>query len=305
MRIQLIALLGAGLLAVATPALADDTDTNSGSVVDQGMAMFDEGKLLATGGVSTVEGAGGGGLASWALISGYGSRDGIGLNAHFTYVNLPDYSLWSPGVSVGLFDRVELSYAYQTFDTQHVGALLGLGAGFEFHQSIYGAKVKLIGDGIYAQDTLLPQISAGVQIKNNDRGAVILAVGGKSASGTDYYISATKLFLAQSLLVDATLRETKANQLGILGFGGDKHDDYSTQFEGSLAYLISRKFAVGAEFRTKPSNLGVAHEGDAYDIFAAYFLNKNLSLTLAYANLGNVVIKNNQQGVYVSLQAGI
>jgi hypothetical protein len=305
MRKRWIALLGAGILAIAAPALADDADTNSGSSLEQGMAMFDEGKLLATGGVSTVEGAGGGGLSTWALISGYGSPDGVGLNAHFTYVNLPDYSLWSPGVAVGLFDRVELSYAYQTFDTQHVGALLGLGAGYEFHQSVYGAKVKVIGDGIYDQDSLLPQISVGAQIKNNDRGAVIHVVGGKSASGTDYYVSATKLFLAQSLLVSATLRETKANQFGILGFGGDKHNDYSSQFEGSLAYLISRKFAVGAEFRTKPSNLGVAHEGDAYDIFAAYFLNKNLSLTVAYANLGNVVIKNNQQGVYLSLQAGI
>ncbi len=40
-------------------------------------------------------------------------------------------------------------------------------------------------------------------------------------------------------------------------------------------------------------------------MFAAYFLDKNLSLTLANANLGNVVIKDNQQGVYLSLQAGI
>ena len=35
----------------------------------------DQGKLLATGGVSQVEGAGGGGLVPWALITGYGSVD--------------------------------------------------------------------------------------------------------------------------------------------------------------------------------------------------------------------------------------
>jgi len=151
----------------------------------------------------------------------------------------------------------------------------------------------------------LPQIAAGVQIKNADRGAVIHFVGGKSASGTDYYLAATKLFLAQSLLVDATLRETKANQFGLLGFGGDKHNDYSTQFEGTVAYLLSKRFAIGADYRTKPSNLGVAHEGDAFDVFAAYFFNKNASIVLAYANLGNIVIKNNQQGLYVSLQAGL
>jgi hypothetical protein len=268
-------------------------------------SLFDSGKLLATGGVSEVEGAGGGGLASWALITGYGTRDGIGANVHYTAVPLPDYALQSAGIAVGLYDRLELSYDWQGFDTQGVGAVLGLGDGFTFHQNIYGAKLKLIGDAVYDQDSWLPQIAVGVQHKENDRGAIIAAVGGKSSVGTDYYLAASKLFLAESLLVNATLRETKANQFGILGFGGDKHNDYTTQFEGSAAYLFSRRFAVGAELRTKPSSLSVAHEGEAWDLFAAYFLNKNLSVTVAYADLGNIVIKNDQHGAYLSLQAGL
>ena len=113
----------------------------------------------------------------------------------------------------------------------------------------------------------------------------------RAASAPISIVAASKLFLAESLLVDVTLRETKANQFGILGFGGDKHNDYSTQFEGSAAYLFSRRFAMGAELRTKPSNLGVAHEGAAWDLFAAYFFNKNLSVTAAYADLGNIVIQ--------------
>ena len=75
--------------------------------------------------------------------------------------------------------------------------------------------------------------------------------------------------------------------------------------EASAAYLFSRKFAVGGEFRTKPNNLGVAKEDAAFDIFAAYFLNKNLSLTAAYANLGNIVLHDHQDGAYLSLQAGL
>ena len=276
---------------VAQPAFADD--------------LFDSGKLLATGGVSQVEGAGGAGLANWALITGYGTRDGIGANVHYTAVPLPDYMLQTAGVAVGLFDRLELSYAWQGFDTQDVGAALGLGRGFTFHQNIFGAKLKLIGDAVYDQDSWLPQIAIGVQHKENDRGAVIAAVGGKNSVGTDFYVTATKLLLAESLLVDATLRETKANQFGILGFGGDKHNDYSTQFEGSGAYLFSRRFAMGAELRTKPSNLGIVHEGAAWDLFAAYFLNKNLSVTAAYADLGNIAIENDQHGAYLSLQAGL
>src|SRR5262245_55426748 len=85
---------------------------------------LDGGKLLLTGGVSNVEGAAGGGLASWAVIGGYGTRDGIGGNVHATYVGLPDFEFRTAGVAVGLFDRVELSYARQAFDTQGTGAKL-------------------------------------------------------------------------------------------------------------------------------------------------------------------------------------
>lgn len=268
-------------------------------------ALFDGGKLLATGGVSQVEGAGGGGLANWALITGYGTRDGVGANVHYTTVLLPDYELRSAGIAVGLFDRLELSYAWQEFDTQDVGAALGLGRGFTFHQNIFGAKLKLTGDAVYEQDNLLPQIAVGLQHKENDRGAVIAAVGGRGSIGTDFYLSATKLFLAESLLLNATVRATKANQFGILGFGGDKHNGYSPQFEGSVAYLFSRRFAVGAELRTKPSNLSIAREQNAWDLFAAYFFNKNLSATVAYADLGNIVIRDQQRGAYLSLQAGL
>jgi hypothetical protein len=288
-------------LAVFTPAFAED----GGGVLDKGMSMFDGGKLLATGGVSNVEGAGGGGLATWALISGYGTSDGLGVNAHYTYIGLSDYHLQSVGAAIGILDRVEISYAWQAFNTQSTGGALGLGNGFTFHQNIVGLKVKLFGDAVYDQDAWWPQVSAGAQYKSNDRGAIIKAVGGKSSDGVDFYVSGTKLFLAESLLVDATVRATKANQFGILGFGGNKHDNYSPQFEGSAAYLFSRKFAVGAEVRTKPDNLGIAKEVAAYDIFAAYFLNKNVSLTLAYVDLGNIVIHDHQQGVYVSLQAGL
>ncbi len=287
--------LAAGLCAsdLSAPAFADPLD------------LFDGGKLLATGGVSQVEGAGGGGLANWALITGYGTRDGVGANVHYTTVLLPDYTLHSAGLAVGLFDRLELSYAWQEFDTRDVGAALGLGRGFTFHQNIFGAKLKLIGDAVYEQDSWLPQLSIGLQHKENDRGAVIGAVGGKSDQGTDYYLSASKLFLAQSLLVNATWRHTRANQFGILGFGGDRHAGYSAQFEGSAAYLFSRRFAVGAELRTKPNNLSIAREQTAWDIFAAYFFNKNISATLAYADLGNIVIRDDQRGAYLSLQAGL
>jgi hypothetical protein len=305
MPLRLVCLLAAALcfpLCFPLAAMAQDDD---GAPPARHAPLFDSGKLLATGGVSAVEGEGGGGLSGWALISGYGTRDGIGVNIHDTFVGLSDYQLTAPGTAVGLFDRLEMSYTRQSFDTQATGAALGLGQGYTFHQDIYGAKLKLIGDAVYDQDSWLPQIAIGAQHKENDRGTVIAFVGGKGHVGTDYYLAATKLFLSESLLLDATLRETKANQFGILGFGGDKHNAYAAEFEGSTAYLISRQLALGADVRTKPSNLSIAKESDAFDVFAAWFVNKHLSATLAYADLGNIVIHNHQNGVYVSLQAGL
>lgn len=266
--------------------------------------LVNGGKLLLTGGVSNVEGAGGGGLASWATITGYETRDGIGANAHATTVDLPDYDFKTWGVAVGWRDRVELSYARQAFDTGATGAKLGLGAGFTFHQDVIGAKVRVLGDAVYDQDTWLPQVAVGAQFKKNDRGAIIRAIGGKDDSGVDYYVAATKVLLNQSLVLDGTVRATKANQTGLLGFGGGKKDDYSLQFEGSAGVLVTKRLLIGAEYRSKPDNLAGLKEDDWMDVFAAYAISKNLSITAAYADLGTVATFKDQRGLYVSLQAG-
>lgn len=276
----------------------------SGGVAHAQGGLTDGGKLLLTGGVTNIEGAAGGGLASWAVITGYETRDGVGANVHATYVSVPDYSLRDYGVAVGFFNRLELSYAREEFDTGSTGGRLGLGDGFTFDQDVVGAKVRIIGDAVYDQDSALPQISAGAQFKHNDRGAIIHAVGGKSDTGVDYYLAATKVLLDQSLVLDGTIRMTKANQTGLLGFGGDRSNAYHAEFEGSAGYLVSKRLLVGGEYRTKPSNLGFARETDWWDFFAAYAVNKHLSATLAYADLGSIATFKDQHGVYVSLQAG-
>lgn len=286
-----LALAGIGVSTMAAAATADQAPTTSN-------------KLLLTGGVTQVEGSAGGGLTPWAVIGGYGTSDEIGGNAFVTHINLPDYKLNEVGAMVGLYNRVELSVSQQRFDTEQVGAALGLGEGFTFQQNIIGVKVRLFGDVVLDQDSWMPQVSIGAQHKKNNQAAVLRFVGAKSDQGTDYYINATKLFLSQSLLVNATVRMTKANQIGILGFGGDRNNSYKPEFEGSVAYLLSRNVAVGAEYRQKPNNLGIAKEDDWYDAFVAWAPNKHVSLTLAYADLGNIVIKDRQRGLYASVQVG-
>jgi hypothetical protein len=290
--------LALALLAASGAAMAQDAADDADNTLTAG------GKLLLTGGVTQIEGAAGGGLTPWAVIGGYGTRDEIGANAFYTQVNVDDYALESFGALVGFYDRVELSFSRQQFDTERVGGALGLGNGFTFTQDTIGVKVKVAGDAVLDQDTWLPQIAVGAQYKRNDQAAVLAFVGAKDDSGVDYYVSATKLVLSQSLLLNGTVRLTKANQFGILGFGGDRNDSYRAQFEGSVAYLLTRNLAVGAEYRTKPDNLGIAGEDDAFDVFVAWAPYKHVSLTVAYVDLGNIVIRDDQRGVYASLQVG-
>ncbi len=272
-------------------------------------ARPDLGKLTATGGVSQVEGAGGGGLVPWALITGYGSRDSWGANAHYTAVRTQDYALDSAGVALGWRDRVEISLAQQQFR----GSLAPL-QDLRIRQDIAGIKLRLAGDAVYDQDLWMPQLAIGALYKRNkgigglsalgvDR---VTQLGAKDDSGVDYYLAATKLYLDASVLLNATLRATKANQMGLLGFGGDRGDSYRPMLEVSAAYMINRKLVAGVEYRHKPHNLGVDNEKAYYDAFVAWFPTKHVSVTAAYAVLGDITVFNpkRQRGAYLSVQTG-
>lgn len=276
---------------------------------DPAPAIPEMGKFLATGGVSQLEGAGGGGLTPWALITGYGTRDSWGANAHYTQVHTQDYALGTYGVALGWQDRLELSLAQQEFS----GRLAPLNQ-LRIRQNILGVKFKLAGHAVYGQDNALPQIAIGMMYKRNQGisglGALgvtsVKQLGAKDDSGYDFYVAASKILFEQSLLVNGTLRATRANQMGILGFGGDRGNAMRLMPEASVAYLFTRKLAGGVEYRRKPHNLGVDHEKDYYDAFVAWFPNRQLSVTAAYAVLGDITVFNptRQRGWYLSLQTG-
>ncbi|MGI4848162.1 MAG: DUF3034 family protein [Janthinobacterium lividum] len=267
----------------------------------------DLGRLLATGGVSQVEGAGGGGLTPWATIAGYGSENSYGANVHATVLKTQDYLLETYGVAVGVADRVEVSLASQV--------IKGKGAALDnvrIRQDIVGIKLRVSGNLVYDQDTPMPQIAIGAMYKKNQGISGLPGVtsvtqlGAARDNGIDYYVSATKLVLDRSLLLNATLRLTKANQMGLLGFGGDLDDRYKPMLETSIAYLLNRNVVIGAEYRMKPSNLSIDNEKDYYDAFVAWFPNKNFSVTAAYVSLGDITVLNTtrQRGWYLSMQGG-
>ena len=283
-------------------------------------AQAETGKLLLTGGVSSIDGAAGGGLTPWAVI-GTNATDGeIGGSAFVSSARTKDYGLNVYGAAVGINDRFELSIAQQDFDTKGTGTALGL-PGLRLKQTIVGAKVRVAGDAILDSDNLMPQIAVGVQYKSlgsTGLDATLNALGAKR-TGTDFYVSATKLFLGQSLLLNGTLRATKANQNGLLGYGatlGGNENGYSLQPEFSVGYLVNKNVVVGAEYRfmrNKLTQAGAAaglgnglRSEDWKDIFIAWAPSKNLSLTLAYVDLGVIVpattASRKQTGYYLSAQ---
>ena len=269
-----------------------------------GIGAPDRGRLLGTGGVSQVEGASGAGLANWATITGYGSRDGYGATGYVSHVALDDFSMQSGGAAVGIRNRVELSYARQSFDMGEHAAALGLRPGFRFDQDIVGAKVRVAGDMMFDQDTLMPQIAVGAQYKASRDADTVRAMGADSADGVDVYATATKVFLDKSLLLSASLRGTRANQLGLLGFGSaGGGGGYGAQFEGSAVYMLRRDLVVGADYRTKPDNLNNG-EGDAAAAYVAWFPNKSLSLSAAAVDMGEIGGQGRQRGVMGSVQVG-
>lgn len=181
-----------------------------------------------------------------------------------------------------------------------MGTALGLGEGFTFNQDVVGAKVRLFANAVLDQDSWLPQVAIGTLYKKVNRDGLVQALGAEDDDGFDFYVSATKIFLAERLLANVTLRHTSAHQTGFLGFGPDA----SIQPEFSVGYLLSRKLVVGGEYRFKPNNLGFADEDDWFDVFVAYAPSPNVTLTAAYGNIGDVATIQNQDGVYVTLQLG-
>lgn len=259
-------------------------------------------RLIATGGVSQIEGAAGGGLNPWAVIAGYGTREQVGASAFHTRLRTRGgFQLESSGIAVGLWNRVELSAATQRF------GLSDTVPGQSIDLDVIGAKVRLFGDAVYDQDRWWPQVSVGLSWKHNrDFGLVPTLLGAQRKSDIEAYVAATKVYLGlaggYNLLTNVTLQATRANQFGLLGFGGDKSDDYRLMPAASVAVLLRDNLALGIEYREKPDNLSAFREQAASDVFVAWFPYKNFSLTAAQVDLGNVADKPRQRAWYLSGQ---
>lgn len=286
-----------------------------------------------------MDGSAGGGINPWALIAGYGTNRQIGGSTFYTHLSLPNYQLDAYGAAVGLFNRVEISFARQDFSLGNTGAQLDgaiagffgapvsalpgplqFGGNYILSQDIVGLKVRLFGNIVYDQGSLLPQVSVGLHYHHSNNATTIRALGARP-DGTNFYVAASKLFIdglfGRYTFVDFNLNFTRSNQNGLLGFGGLAPDGsfrnrYKVEPAFSVAQFIRRNLAVGYEFRAMPQNqlvgynaLGdaVSRTSDWQDIFVAYFPVKSVSVTAAYARLGTIASIPAQNGFYVSMNA--
>lgn len=255
------------------------------------------GRLIATGGAMSAEGAAGGGLVPWAVLAGYADENQWGGSAWLSSMEPRDFSLKAYGAAVGWNNRLEFSAGKQSFD---IGVIA---PGQSLEQTIVGVKTRLYGDLIY---TRAPQLSLGVLYKQNDTFDIPQAVGAVDDSGVDIYLAASKLWLDglfhRSVFLNTTLRATRANQTGLMGFGGDLNNSHQFVGEVSAGIFINRHWVVGAEYRQKPDQLSFAREDDWKDVFVGWFPNKRVALVAGWAALGSIAGFDNQDSFYLSIQ---
>lgn len=259
----------------------------------------DEGRLLATGGVMTVEGSAGGGIVPMAMLAGLSTDPGWDWIVGASHTAVDDYRLSSIGVAASFHDRIEFSLAEQRFGIDFV---LPPGVPRDIRQTIVGAKFKLGGDLIFGS---VPLMSAGVQWKKNHDFILASALGAEDDSDFEAHFSVSRLVLNgpfhRNWLFNGNLRASRANETGLLGFGGGRNDDYRLLGEFSTAMFFNPHWALGFEYRMKPENLTGVKESDWKDLFVGWFPNPRMNLVLAYADLGTIANRPDQNGVFLSL----
>ncbi|MBU2755416.1 DUF3034 family protein [Acidithiobacillus sp. CV18-2] len=301
----------AGMVLVASPLLAS-------AAIGQAN-LFGMGRLLGTGAVTAVDGAAGGGINPWAVISGYGTNQQIGATAFYSHVLLNNYNMDAYGASVGLFNRIELSFARQSFSLGNTGATLdhrildvatggnppaygthtstalGLsgptffGTNYQLNQDIVGLKVRLFGNIIYDQNWWEPQVSVGVDYHHSEMPKNLAETLHVTRNAMSYYLSATKVWLhgifGLTTLADVNIQVTNANQQGLLGFGGVNGMGYKVLPAAAVGVFLNRHVVLGGEYRAMPQNQLIAPSSGAGN----------------FSTLGNAVSKTSAwKDVYVA-----
>lgn len=187
------------------------------------------------------------------------------------YVNLDHVAVdWTAiGIADTFFKRLELSYGFESVNQKNTTAK---------HKNNLGAKLLLLPENSF--DTkFLPALSAGVILKHTS------SVGaGVDASGTDYYLVATKLIdkLPRPVLVSAGVLSTKGKTTGVFGYDKDRDE---TAF-GNIDVILPLNFIAGFEYK-HGARYADWKDSNYWDAHVAWQANNNLTLIAAYVDAGD------------------
>ena len=160
------------------------------------------------------------------------------------------------------------------------------------------------------ENPLLPSLTAGIHFKWNEsisqlnRDLMYLggakAVGYDHDHGTEFTLVASKfipnLVEGHPIMASIGLRNSDAIQKGLLGFAGERE----TAIEANAFIFLTHQLVFGWEYKQENNLIGnksnalVKDENDWWDLCLAYIVNKDLTIACAYANLGNILDKSQE-----------
>ncbi|MES1933622.1 hypothetical protein T35B1_13508 [Salinisphaera shabanensis T35B1] len=261
------------------------------------IAQANGSRLWATGGVTNVNGTAGGGITTWAVLNGYASDGESTLNLSTSTARVDDFNLQTLSVGFNWANRLAVTVAHNRLDVKPLA--------IDIRQQTVGLKLRLAGEALYDR---FGQYSVGMQYTHNADFGVPALLGAADNHGVDFYFAASKVFLAaianRNVIVNATARATRANQLGLLGFGSANDNSYELVGEVSAGLFLDRRWLIGAEYRQKPDKLDSVTEDDWKTLYLVYVPSRALAFTLAYVDLGRVAGFDDQTGYFLSLQTG-
>jgi hypothetical protein len=189
------------------------------------------------------------------------------IGAWYVSLGQADVDWTAISVSETFFKRLEVSYGYENINVDR---------GENIHMNNVGGKLLLLEEN-FKGIKYLPAVSFGAIYKHTD------VTTNLSQSGCDYYLVATKLItqLPLPVLVSVGGLSTKGIATGVVGFDSDR----DTVFFGNIDILPISQLAIGFEYK-QGAKFDDVENADYYNVHAAWFVNKNLSLIAAYVNTG-------------------
>jgi len=187
------------------------------------------------------------------------------------YVSLSNVNVdWTAiGISDTFFNRLEVSYGYETVNQDNATAK---------HKNNIGAKLLILPEN-YAGAKFLPAVSIGAIWKQTSN------VGtGVEDNAFDYYAVATKLVtqLPAPVLVSGGALSTKGKTTGVFGYDKDRE---LTGF-ANIDVILPKNILAGFEYK-QGANYSDWKDSDYWDTHIAWTPDKNLTLVLAYVNAGD------------------